>query len=336
MTSSLAALSLPTESWLSRFHALRRPLLVAHVTPDSDAIGSALGLATAMRERGIDATVGLPAVTVAKKLEFLLELAPDTPRVDAWSTDAGFDGVIILDTAASRRVNLEGFDIVAPGLSLNIDHHITNDGFATDNWIDGDATSTCEMVGRMLTHLGWSISSPVATLLYAGIHGDTAGFSLPSTTPASMQVAADLLAAGADVGLVGEQLCRSQARSDFEILRKVYDNTKLTADGQLAYSFLTHADFLEAGAKAEDIDDQVGVPMALKGVHMALLFTEGHKGTIRINLRGEGDVRVVELAQQFGGGGHAQAAGVKINDRDIHDVIEEVVAAAQTSIKQQT
>ena len=319
------------------FESLSRPLLVAHVTPDSDAIGSALGLATALRQRNVDATLGLPATTVAKKLDFLLDLAPDTPRVDGWSTDAGYDGVIILDTAAARRTNLEPmFDLATLPVSLNIDHHVTNDGFASDNWIDASATSTCEMVGRLLMHLGWAISSPVASLLYAGIHGDTGGFSLPSTTPASMQVAADLLAAGADVGLVGEQMCRSQARSDFEILRKVYDNTKLSADGHLAYSYLTHDDFIEAGAKAEDIDDQVGVPLALKGVHMALLFTEGHKGLVRINLRGEGDVTVVELAQQFGGGGHSQAAGVKFKDRDIHEVIDEVVAAAQESIKRQT
>lgn len=321
---------------MSRFISLRQPLLVAHVTPDSDAIGSALGLATALRHQGVDATVGLPANTVAKKLDFLLELAPDTPRVDGWSTDARYDGVVLLDTAAARRTNLDPmFDLATLPLSLNIDHHVTNDGFANENWIDAGATSTCEMVARLLTHLEWKISPAVASLLYAGIYGDTAGFSLPSTTPASMQVAADLLAAGADVGLVGEQMCRAQARSDFEILRKVYDNTKLTADGQLAYSFLTHDDFLEAGAKAEDIDDQVGVPLALKGVHMALLFTEGHQGMIRINLRGEGDVTVVELAQQFGGGGHSQAAGVKIKDRNLQDVIEEVVAAAQASIAKQ-
>jgi len=169
----------------------------------------------------------------------------------------------------------------------------------------------------------------VASLFYSGIHGDTAGFSLPNTSADALHTAADLVRAGADVAHIGEQLCRSQHRTDFELLRRVYDHTHVTDDGAIAYSHLTHEDFLASGAKAEDIDDQVSIPLALRGVRMAMLFTEGEKGVVRINLRGEGKTRVVELAQQFGGGGHAHAAGVRMKNRPIEDVITTVLDAAR-------
>lgn len=327
---------LPSDEFLAALRGRRRFFVMGHVTPDADAIGASLGLATAMRSEGIDAVCGLPASTVAKKLEFLLRLVSDTPCADGWSAEDGYDGFVVLDTAGANRINME------PGLPLdgrvdvfNIDHHVSNTEFGRHNWIDATASSTCELVARLIEKQGWKVSPNVASLLYAGIYGDTAGFSLPSTSPDTMETAAMLLRCGADVAFVGEQLCRSQVRSDFELLRRVYDNTVVTDDQRIAFSHLTYQDFLAAGAKPEDIDDQVSIPLALKGVHMALLFTEGEQGVVRINLRGEGGVRVVELAQKFHGGGHAHAAGVRIRNKPLQDVITEVVAAAHESLDAQ-
>lgn len=327
---------LPDDEFVRQLLSRRKPLTLGHVTPDADAIGSALGLATAMREQGIDAVCGLPASTIANKLDFMIRLGDATPRVDRWSRDDGFDAFIILDTAGAKRINVEpSIDLVEDAAIFNIDHHVSNTSFGRHNWIDAGASSTCELVARLIEKLDWKISQNVASLLYAGIYGDTAGFSLPSTSPSTMETAAMLLRNGADVAYVGEQLCRSQVRSDFELLRRVYDNTVITDDQRIAYSYLTHEDFLAAGARAEDIDDQVSIPLALKGVHMALLFTEGEKDVVRINLRGEGGVRVVELAQQFNGGGHAHAAGVRIKGKPIQDVIDNVVAAAHENLDSQ-
>ncbi len=320
---------LPQSPFVEAFRKMRRPLTLGHVTPDADAIGAALGLATAMRNRGIEATCGLPEGCVAGKLGFMLRLGEGTPLATCWTPDGTYDSVIMLDTATAKRINIgPSVDIEGPLPTFNIDHHITNTDFARHNWVDPHATSTCEIVTRLLEHLEWSISPAVASLLYCGIHADTGGFSLPSTSASSLHAAADLVRAGADVAHIGEQLCRSQAKPDFELLRRVYDHTELACDGQIAHSYLTHDNFLASGSKPEDIDDQVSIPLALKGVRMALLFTEGKKGVVRINLRGEGNVTVVELARRFGGGGHAQSAGVMISGRPIDDVIDEVVAAA--------
>ncbi|MCG8406153.1 MAG: DHH family phosphoesterase [Phycisphaerales bacterium] len=313
---------------------VKYPFLVAHVTPDADAIGSALGLATAMREQGIEAAIGLPEGCVADKLLFMLSLAPETPLKSTWTPNDPFDAAIVLDTAGEKRINIQPVIDLSGNLPVfNIDHHITNTDFGQYNWVDPHATSTCELVARLLKKLDWSLSPAVASLLYAGIHGDTAGFSLPTTSADALHTAGELVRCGADVTHIGEQLCRSQARPDFELLRRVYDQTTITSDGQIAYSYLSHDDFLASGSKAEAIDDQVSIPLALKGVRIAMLFSEGEKGVVRINLRGEGNVEVLEIAQRFGGGGHAHAAGVRVRNKPIQDVAREVVAAATEHLK---
>lgn len=328
---------LPDVEFLAALRRARRPFLVAHVTPDADAIGSALGLATAMREQGIEAVAGLPEGCVAEKLQFMLALAPQTPIRTTWTPEGPHDAVIVLDTAGEKRINIQpAIDLSGRLPVFNIDHHITNTDFAPYNWVDPHATSTCELIARLLGTVGWSPSPPVASLLYAGFHGDTAGFSLPTTTGASLHAAAELVQAGADVTHIGEQLCRSQGRPDFELLRRVYDQTTVTADGQIAYSYLSHDDFLASGSKPEAIDDQVSIPLALKGVRIAMLFSEGEKDVVRINVRGEGNVEVLELARRFGGGGHAHAAGVRIRNKPIQEVMQEVVAAAEEQLRAQS
>lgn len=327
---------LPDSEFVDALRKVRRPFLVAHVTPDADAIGSALGLATEMRRRDIAATLGLPDGCVADRLTFMLNLAPETPRAADWNPEQPYDAIIVLDTAGETRINIRpSIDLGGRLQVFNIDHHITNTDFGDYNWVDPHATSTCELIARLLAALSWAPSSAVASLLYSGIYGDTAGFSLPSTSADSLHAAAELVRAGADVTHIGEQLCRSQARHDFELLRRVYDQTKVTADGRIAYSYLTHQDFLASGSKAEAIDDQVSIPLALKGVRIAMLFSEGEKDVVRINLRGEGKVTVLELARRFGGGGHTHAAGVRVRNRPIHDVIQDVLAAAEEHLDTQ-
>jgi phosphoesterase RecJ-like protein len=324
----------PAAEFVDALRTVRRPIVLGHVTPDADCLGSAFGLARSMRSAGVDAKVGLPRDCVASKLTFMLNLAGEVPRVGDWSAAGDRDAIIIADTASRNRINLEPPPPIDGDLaSFNIDHHITNDDFCRYNWVDPHATSTCEMVAVLLRTLNWRIGPEVASLLYSGLHGDTAGFSLPGTNAESLEIAAELVRAGADVAHVGEQLCRSQGRNVFELLRRVYDHTKVAADGRIAYSHLSYQDITESGCKADDIDDQVSIPRALKGVRLAMLFTEGEPGVVRINLRGEGDVSVLELAKRFGGGGHTQSAGVRIQGRPLEAVVSEVVAAADAYLR---
>jgi len=316
----------PPGELLHALTSIRHPVVFGHVVPDADCLGAALGLATLLREAGADAIVGIPDDGVSKRLAFMLDLAADCPRRS--TLPDRHDALIVVDTASEKRVNFDNRPVFADhAVTLNIDHHVSNTQFCAVNWIDAAASSTCEMIARIALAQGRFISPNTASLLYAGLIGDTAGFSLPSTTGITLHVAAELVRAGADVSLIGERLCRSQSREDFDLLRRVYDHTTIVPDGRVSYSYLSYADIVESGCGPQDIDDQVSVPRALAGVKVAMLFSEGEPGVIRVNLRGEGQVSVLPIAQHFGGGGHSQSAGIRMKNRTMQQAIDAVVAA---------
>jgi phosphoesterase RecJ-like protein len=306
-----------------------RPVLAAHVTPDADALSSVVGLAAGLAT-GTDAepTVALPEGTVPEKLNFLFDWV-ETPVADDGDIEAA-DAVIVLDTAKLSRANVTG-----GGESLrrngrpiiNVDHHYTNPRYGDVNWVVDDASSTAELVYRILLALDVALTPDLASLLYTGIYTDTDGFSLPNTTADALTAAADLVRCGARVAEVGERSQRSRRQADFDLLRIIYDNTRLSPDGRIAYSTASHAEITGAGCRAADIDDQVYVPRSLDGIDFAILFTEGVEGKIRINFRGEKNNEVLELAQHFGGGGHRFAAGAIITGT-VEDVAAQVVEEA--------
>ena len=135
------------------------------------------------------------------------------------------------------------------------------------------------------------------------------GLSATKLGDGLIAAAAELVELGADVTQLGERLCRSRRLSEFKLLRTIYANTQLAAEGRIAYSTADHREMVEAGCAAADIDDQVSVPRSLHGTRLAMLFTEGVQGKTRINFRGDSGASVLPLAKVFGGGGHDTAAG---------------------------
>ncbi len=328
VTAGTPANSVPREV-IEALAALRAPIVIGHVVPDADALGSTLATMLAFTEGERRPKVSLPPGSLSQKLAFLVEWTkPPLAGVDDF---AAADGFIVLDTAKKGRCNipapLKETDWMTGKPIINIDHHATNTRFGTVNWVVEDAGSTCELVYEVLRATGRSIPPLIASLLYAGIQTDTLGFSLPTTRPSALRAAADLVALGAEVGELGERLGRSQRQSEFDLLRVIYANTRVVGDGRVAYSSASYDEIHNAGCTAADIDDQISVPRSLHGVELAMLFTEGRKGKTRINFRSSGKITVVELAEQFKGGGHPQAAGA-ILDAPLQDAIHAVVPRA--------
>jgi len=319
---------------VSALAGMRAPIMISHVVPDADALGSMFAMARAFRSDRCRAKVSLPDGSLSKRLAFMLDWAEVEVATGGDFSDA--DGFIALDTAKKPRCNIEKAiketDWSAGRPLLNIDHHATNTAFGAINWIAGDASSACEMVGQLLLSIGKPVDAITASLLYAGIQTDTLGFSLPTTGAATLKTASQLASLGARVGELGERTDRNQTQSEFNLMRTVYANTIAVADGRIAYSSASHEEIHSAGCTAADIDDQINVPRSLNGVVLAMLFTEGHKGKTRINFRGSGEVTVVELAGLFGGGGHSQAAGA-ILSCPLEEAIAQVLPKAEAHLK---
>ena len=308
----------------------RRPLIVGHVTPDTDALGAMLALVRALPQNDVAISVAVDGV--GSKAGFLLELVGDVPVADARRV-ADADVVVVLDTAGPRRASVTGgWEAVADKRIVNIDHHITNTDYGQVNWVVDNAASTCELVYSLILKARWPLDATSASLLYAGLWADTSGFSLPSVTAETFEIAAALVRAGADIEQVGLRLGRSHEPHEFDLLRTVYHNTRLAGDGHIAYSTLTHQEIMDAGCTAEDIDEQVSIPRSLSGIRIAILFSEGQLGAIRINLRGEDGTPVLPLAEKIGGGGHTFSAGARIRG-NMNDVVKSVLDAATSSLQ---
>lgn len=307
--------------------AAARVALLGHVNPDADCLGSMGAMRLGLTALGKSCVLSLPPGSVARKLVYLTTLG----GMSGGSLEElrACDAALILDTAREKRVNLAGEAAAFAALPpiINVDHHATNTCFGRINWIDSHRSSTAEMVFELLTALGCALTREMATLLYAGVHSDTQGFSLATTTPRCLDVAHRLAAAGADVANVCERLHRSQTREEFALHKLIYQNTRSSPDGRVAWSSASHAELAATGCDANVIDNQVEIPRSIEGIAIAMLFTEGQPGVIRVNFRGEGGTAVLPLAEQFGGGGHVASAGARVRG-ELNDVIERVVSAA--------
>ncbi len=311
----------------------KRVAIAGHVTPDADCIGSIGALWAALPELGAAPLASLPPESVSRKLQFLVDACGLTSASAPQLRDA--DLLVAVDTAKQPRLNIVGGVESIDGVPIiNIDHHATNTRFGGHNWIDAQRSSTCEMIFELLTLLRCQITPTIATLLFAGMHSDTQGFSLSNTGVRSLHIAHELAAAGAAVHELGERLGRSIDRSAFELLKVIYANTRVSDDGGVAWSTASYDEIHDAGCRASDIDDQVEIPRSIEGVHLAVLLTEGERGKVRINFRGDRGLSVLPLAKQFGGGGHHAAAGA-IVDGELSAAVERVVAAARAYLAEQ-
>ncbi len=311
---------------ISAIRAAERPVVLGHVTPDADCIGSIGALGLGLQRHGRTPLLCVPGA-LARSLEYLVGVGELTLQSPADLN--GCDLAIVLDTAKDKRVNAGEVARALGDLPIvNIDHHATNQGFGRYNWVDANRSSTCEMVFELLTALDVPITPPIATLLYSGIFSDTMGFSLSNTTPRSLDVAHHLALAGARIPELCERLHRSQSRAEFALLKVIYANTRVSDDGRIAWSTATHDEIVAADCDASTIDDQVEVPRSIEGISIAILFTEGEAGVVRMNFRGESGLSILPLAEHFGGGGHHAAAGARRRGR-FDFIVEEVVRAAQ-------
>ena len=282
-------------------------LCLGHVHPDGDVLGTLFGLGLALDAAGASVAFGGPH-PVPDTLSFL----PGADRWQVWKTaPMTFDIIVMTDCPNPARS--EGLLEGARGPEtrvLNIDHHPDNRRYGTIDWIDPSAAATGEMVFDLVRALGLRVTPAVALNLFTAIHTDTGSFRYSNTTPRTFRIAADLAAAGADPALVSDRLYQQRAGGSLVQLGEVLRRVEISDDGQVAWLCvprgLVSREFLES-------EDLVGYPRSVRGVKVAVLFSEEEPGKIKASLRGKGDVPVNVIAHRFGGGGHENAAGCTIS-----------------------
>lgn len=283
-------------------------LIVTHVNPDGDAIGSQLGLLLALSEMGknVRALVG---GAIPDTFEFL----PGTDRLvsDTSPREPGPRWIIAVDTAEEQRIWGDIRSVRDGAGLINIDHHETNPEFGDLNVIIPHATSTAEIVYQILMQAGYSLSVDVGKCLYAGLYSDTGGFRFSGVNSSTLQIGSELLAAGFQSNDVTGPLLEEHPLIRIRLEQLMLERMEILLDGRLVMSTLFQGDFERLNAKQSDTENLVDKLRSIRGVEAAVLMTRVSDELTRVSFRSKGNLNVAAIAQSFGGGGHPHAAGLK-------------------------
>jgi phosphoesterase RecJ-like protein len=240
--------------------------------------------------------------------------------------------VIATDAASFERLGTVGPCIADRKLFINIDHHASNTRYGNLNWISAREPSSGELIFRLLKIARWPITRPIANCLFTAISTDTGSYQYPTTRPGTFHASAELVTAGADLGKICEEVYQSYPLSRARLLKHIYSHFRLTHDNQIAYFWLKQADFTRAGSVSDDTEGLIDHIRAIAPVVVACVFEELEPGLTRISLRSKSEkVNVSDIAAQFGGGGHAAAAGARIAGSPA-SVQRKVIAAVRKAL----
>jgi phosphoesterase RecJ-like protein len=217
-------------------------------------------------------------------------------------------------------------------LLINIDHHESNTRFGDLNWVSGREPSTGELVYRLLKIAKWPITRQIANCLFTAISTDTGSFQYASTRPGTFHVSAELVTRGANLAKICDEVYQSYPLSRARLLKHVYSHFRLTHQNRIAYFWLKQADFARAGCDTDETEGLIDHIRAIAPVVVACVFEELEPEMTRISLRSKSErVNVSDIAAQFGGGGHAAAAGARIPGKPL-SVQRQVIAAIKKAL----
>lgn len=281
-----------------------RFLLVTHIDPDADGIGSMLALGERLSDAGKEAVLWIP-----EPLDGPLNLLQGANRIVHSHPGGGFDVVVVLDCAEIRRLGPLADPLSGHPCMVNIDHHATNEGFGTLNLIDPAASSTAELIFQILKKGGDDICGDTAANLFAAIQGDTGSFRYSNTTASSMRIAAELVDAGAQPWQLSREIMDGYGVARLKLLELALHNMEFHFQGRLGMMILSRYMFEQTGATAFDCERFVDYPRFVYGVEIAAVMRQTGEDRYKCSLRSNTQIDVARLAAGFGGGGHKRAAG---------------------------
>jgi phosphoesterase RecJ-like protein len=296
-----------------------RVLITTHVRPDGDALGSTAALVMGLRKIGIAAEVLLLSHLPSKYAFIYQENAIPYQDVEKGWPDgfslSRFDALLVADTGTwSQLPGLADHLGTLKGPKLVLDHHLTQEEWADLKLVDTRAAAATEIVAELLARWEIELDRAIATALYLGIAADTGWFQHSNTRPETMRLAARLMEAGVDTDAMYQHLYQNERAERLALQTRAMQSLELLADGQLAVMRLSKADFLETHAGVPSTEGLINVPLQIAAVQVSIMITDPpEQGPVRVSLRSKGQVDCAKFAEQFGGGGHARAAGLKLS-----------------------
>ncbi|GMR04456.1 MAG: bifunctional oligoribonuclease/PAP phosphatase NrnA [Thermodesulfobacteriota bacterium] len=323
------------DSVVEKIKAGKRFMVVSHVNPEGDAIGSLLGLTLTLRNMGKEAIPYLedPVPEIYKFLPGADDIVHDLKG------KGPFDCIFAVDCGKLDRLGRGVASMGNPECLINIDHHTTNDRFGEINIIDAKASATGEMIYDFCKAAGVEITPEVAINLYVAIHTDTGSFRYSSTTPESLIKAGELLRLGADPWEVAMRVYENYPPQKFKLLSKVLATLDIIhpegagPESGIA-TLVVKLDMFKSTEADEDLSDGfVNYARGIAGVEVGALFRECCPGKYKVSLRSKKIVDVSKVANAFGGGGHAHAAGLTLKG-SLEEIRAKVIGEIEKEIRE--
>lgn len=294
-----------------RLRRARKVAVVSHVRPDGDAIGSILALGRSLQLLGAEVGFfnpdGCPgSLAFLKGSERVLRQVEDDFQPDL---------VVSLDTAAADRMGEVGrllFERAA--VTMVIDHHISNPGYADHNLIVSDRAAVGQILFELLSSQDLPMDGIVRDALYVAIMTDTGGFRYANTSAAVLSAAAELVAGGVNAGRIADEVYGRTSLRQARLMARCVEGLRLDLDGRVASWGLSLETKRELGLIDDDSEGLSEFMRSLDGVDAAVFFEELANGTVRVSARSrKPSIDVCAVCRQFGGGGHTLAAGARID-----------------------
>lgn len=278
-------------------------VIVSHISPDGDTLGSSLALAHALRMLGKEVMLNvdddIPSVfSFLPGIGEYMRFAPD----DSVPADL----LIVIDASSADRAG-NAMNVVKARSVLNIDHHKTNTHFADYLYLDSDAAATAEIIYSLLLELGTELNTEIATCIYEGLYTDTGSFKYSNTTSKTLKTAADLLQYNVNPSFISDNM-EIKSRRQVEMLGEVLKTLTFLHGGKVAYIEIAP----ELYDHNIDTDTFISYPRYIEGVEIALLFKQTEENLTRVSFRSK-ETDVSKIAFSFGGGGHQKASGCSIH-----------------------
>lgn len=283
-------------------------LITSHIRLDGDALGSELAIYLMLRNLGKTAVVYNQDST-PEHYRFL----PAAQSIVREPGDMGqYDTAFVLDCSELSRVGEQAEKIGKINKVINIDHHISNGGFCEIKLIDAQASSTGELIFRLMKEMGVEMTKDICTNLYAAILTDTGGFRYGNTRQGALWAAGTLVEKGADPQWISENIYESDPPAKLKLLAKTLETLSLDMERKMGSLTVTLKMLQEAGASIEHTDGFVDIPRTVQGIKISVLYTQMNSNFFKLSLRSKGSVNVEKIANKFGGGGHINAAACRI------------------------
>ena len=298
-----------------------------HVRPDGDCVGSCMGLYQYLKNcfAGMEVDVYLEDIP-----ECFKEMLPITAEIKHEADEKKrYDLFIALDCGDMNRLGFSSVLFEKAKTTFCVDHHISNQAFADENYIIPEASSTAELVYRLLEKE--KIDTNVAECLFMGIVHDTGVFQYSSTSPETMEIAADLMRKNIRANEIIDKTYYEKTYAQNQILGRALLESTLALDGKCIVSAISKETMDFHGVIPKDLEGIVSQLRVTQGVEVAIFLYEIGEQEYKISLRASGDVDVSKVAGYFGGGGHKKAAGFTMNGQT-KDIVERILGQIEIQL----